>query len=110
MDAASSQKSQPASGSNEGPLPGTSSGGLILKRKNPPSNAKSYPMNGAKRGKAVIFNQTFKGEGKNERKGTEKDVKRLKLVLPKLGFQSKDIEVHNELTSEEIKAKAKKRE
>nr|XP_029733416.1 uncharacterized protein LOC115269146 [Aedes albopictus] len=58
-----------------------------------------YPMNGAKRGKVVIFNQVNFKAGKDlKRKGSDKDVERLHKVLPKLGFIEDDIKDYKDST------------
>ncbi|XP_065085940.1 caspase-7-like [Ochlerotatus camptorhynchus] len=68
------------------------------------SNAKLYSMNGAKRGKVLIFNhETFDQYDRYPaRPGTDKDVERLYHVLPLLGFQKEDIEVYNNKGCTEI--------
>ncbi|XP_065094538.1 caspase-1-like [Ochlerotatus camptorhynchus] len=66
-------------------------------------NAKLYSMNGAKRGKVLIFNQeNFDDESYPARTGTDKDVERLNHALPRLGFQKEDIEVHKNMMDSEI--------
>ncbi|XP_065075294.1 caspase-1-like [Ochlerotatus camptorhynchus] len=70
--------------------------------------AKLYSMNGAKRGKVLIFNQEKFVDGSYPpRTGTDKDVERLNHALPRLGFQKEDIKVHKNKSSGEINGIAK---
>ncbi|XP_065094539.1 caspase-1-like [Ochlerotatus camptorhynchus] len=70
--------------------------------------AKLYSMNGAKRGKVLIFNhKTFDNRSCPVRTGTDKDVERLYHTLPRLGFQKEDIEVYKNKSSGEINGIAK---
>ncbi|XP_068084318.1 caspase-8-like [Anabrus simplex] len=49
---------------------------------------REYPMNSAKRGRAIIFNHgTYYFTQADERKGTEKDVEELEKVFRRLGFE-----------------------
>ena len=67
-------------------------------------DSKIYKMDKKYRGLVQIFNQeVFRNSGHYpERIGTDKDVERLKKVLPKLGFKPEHIKVHNDLNRKEI--------
>lgn len=65
--------------------------------------AKAYSMNGAKRGRVLIFNHVkFEDPSYDERVGTNRDVDRLYKVLPRLGFSQEDIEVYEDYSYSEI--------
>lgn len=83
-------------------------GSLYLDTPNSP-HTKVYSMTGAKRGKVLIFNQvTFDDSDYPERIGTDKDVERLYNVLPRLGFDQKDILVFRDYSCTEINRTAVK--
>ncbi|XP_039441776.1 caspase-1-like [Culex pipiens pallens] len=66
-----------------------------------------YAMNGAKRGKVLIFNQVeFDVVDYPERFGTHSDVERLYMTLPRLGFQREDISVFQDFSVGEIRREA----
>lgn len=69
-----------------------------------------YAMNGAKRGKVLIFNQVeFDVVDYPERFGTHSDVERLYTTLPRLGFQREDISVFQDFSVGEIRREAMRR-
>lgn len=59
----------------------------------------SYPMRGKRMGKALIINME-KYKNMNDRKGTDRDKRRMKTALSNLGFE---VEVKEDLSSKEIK-------
>lgn len=63
-------------------------------------------MNHKYRGKAIIFNHIkFQDEDLPEREGAERDVKRLKKTLLKLGFIEREIEVLTDPSYSDISKK-----
>ncbi|XP_065075296.1 caspase-7-like [Ochlerotatus camptorhynchus] len=99
VDAAGFNESKPAQTLSVGPIPKPEGSGILAI-----PTAKLYSMNGAKRGKVLIFNhETFEEKvGCKDRPGTDQDVARLNQVLPQLGFQTEDIEVYNNISKGEI--------
>lgn len=68
---------------------------------------KVYPMNGARRGKVIIFNHVeFDDEDYAKRIGTGQDVDRLYATLPQLGFLKEDILVLEDYSVSEIQRTA----
>ncbi|XP_065085886.1 caspase-1-like [Ochlerotatus camptorhynchus] len=100
-DAAGFNESKPVETLPVGPIP-KRKGSVFLNTPTAP-NAKLYSMNGAKRGKVLIFDQvTFDDKSYPKRTGTDKDVERLYHGLPRLGFQKENIEVYEDMNSSEI--------
>lgn len=68
--------------------------------------ASEYNMNHKKRGMAIIFNQeNFDALGLDPRIGSQNDWKRLKKTFENLSFS---VEIHHDLTLDEIKREIRK--
>lgn len=75
------------------------------------NNNKLYSMNGAKRGKVLIFNQvTFDDPDYQDRTDTDRDVERLYHSFLRLYFKKEDIVVYEDMRCSEIFRIASRRE
>ncbi|XP_058811447.1 caspase-7-like isoform X2 [Topomyia yanbarensis] len=88
-----------------GPIPRRKGSVYLDTPLNPDS--KYYSMNGANRGRVMIYNQVlFDNEDYPERVGSDKDVERLFNTLQRLGFRKNDIHIYEDQSFTEIQRDA----